>query len=100
MMRALLGIGATLIASVSASAAGRLDFGAWCSQVVRFDADRCLEGRAEDRLAYGTYLANTQTYENEMIRKQDSQRIESDRVNRMGDVTPDQSPVEGAADPR
>ena len=89
-----------LLLVAPASAAERLDFGAWCAQVARYDANRCLEGRAEDRLAYDRYLANVTRYENEWIKKQDGQRIEADRVNRMGDVTPDQSPVEGAADPR
>ncbi len=42
---------AGLFAAGGASAQG-LDFGAWCSDVGRFDANRCLEQRPEDKASY------------------------------------------------
>lgn len=99
-MKRILFVAAALLVAPSAAAAERLDFGGWCAQVARYPAERCIEAWAEDKLAYGRYLESVTTYENELIKKQDAKRIEAERVNRMGDVTADQSPVEGAADPR
>lgn len=93
-------LAAAVLLMAPAAAAERLDFGGWCSQIAKFSQDRCLEERAEDRLAYGRYLESIKRYDKELINKQNADQIESDRVNRMGDVTPDQDPVEGAASPR
>jgi hypothetical protein len=98
-MRRILWVAAALLVS-SAGAAERLDFGAWCAQIARYPQERCIEARPDDKLAYGRYLEAVTRYENEFIKKQDARRIEAERVNRMGDVTPDQDPVEGAANPR
>lgn len=85
------------LASVPASAASALDFGAWCSQIAKLSPDRCLEGQPEDRAAYDQYVEAVARFDNELIEKQSSQQSESDRVNRMGDVTPDRDSIEDAA---
>ena len=98
-MKRILWVAAALFIA-PAGAVERLDFGGWCAQIARYPHERCIEARAEDKLAYGRYLEAINTYEAEYIKKQDARRIESERVNRMGDVTADQEPTEGAASPR
>ncbi|MCC6920785.1 MAG: hypothetical protein IT548_16425 [Alphaproteobacteria bacterium] len=99
-MKRMVLVMASVLAVMPASAAQALDFGGWCAEVAHFSPDRCLEGQAEDKMAYDRYLKAIHLYDNEKIRKQNSRKIEADRVNRMGVVTSDQRPTEGAADPR
>ncbi len=73
------------------AAAQDLDFGVWCADIAHFDADRCAEERPEDKGAYDRYAASVHRFENEKLRKDESERILRDRVNRMGDVTQDQT---------
>lgn len=73
------------------AAAQELDFGVWCADIARFDADRCTEARPDDVAAYDRYAANVHRFENEKLRKSESERILRERVNRMGDVTQDQT---------
>jgi hypothetical protein len=98
-MKRILWVTAALL-TAPAGAVEHLDFGGWCAQIARYPQERCIAGLAEDKLAYGRYLEAINSYENEYIKKQDARRIETERVNRMGDVTADQAPTEGAADPR
>ncbi len=90
-MKRLAMMAAAALALGGAAAAEELDFGVWCSDVARFDADRCAEERPADKSAYERYAANVHTFENEKIRKQEAQRLLNERVNRMGDVTQDQT---------
>ncbi len=99
-MKRIVLITASVLAVMPASAAQALDFGGWCADVAQYSPDRCLEGRPEDKTAYDRYLKAIHRYDNEKIRKDNSRKIEADRVNRMGVVTSDQRPTEGAADPR
>ena len=46
-----------MAAFVAPAAAQELDFGVWCSDIARFDADRCAEERPEDKSAYERYAA-------------------------------------------
>ncbi len=80
-----------MAAFVAPAAAQELDFGVWCSDIARFDADRCAEERPEDKSAYERYAANVHSFENEKLRKDESERLLRERVNRMGDVTQDQT---------
>ena len=73
------------------AAAQELDFGVWCADIARFDADRCAEQRPDDTAAYDRYAANVHRFENEKLRKSESERILRERVDRMGDVTQDQT---------
>ena len=90
-----------LIAAFALALAGpalaqdELDFGAWCSEIARFPADRCVEQRADDVITYDRYAESVRTFEAEKIKKDEARRIETDRVNRMGDVTADQ--INGSA---
>ena len=80
-----------MAAFVAPAAAQELDFGVWCSDIARFDADRCAEERPEDKSAYERYAANVHSFENDKLRKDESERLLRERVNRMGDVTQDQT---------
>jgi len=73
------------------AAAQELDFGVWCSDVAHFDADRCAEARPEDKSAYDRYAASVHGFENEKLRKDEADRLLRERVDRMGDVTQDQT---------
>lgn len=61
-----------MAAFVAPAAAQELDFGVWCSDIARFDADRCAEERPEDKSAYERYAANVHSFENEKLRKDES----------------------------
>lgn len=83
---------AAVVSALSAPAAAQgLDFGSWCSEVARFSADRCAEERPEDKSAYDRYAANMHTFESEKMRKAEADRLLRERINRMGDVTQDQT---------
>lgn len=84
-------LAAAMLALGGAAAAEELDFGVWCSDIARFNADRCAEARPEDKAAYERYAANVHSFESEKLRKQEAQRLLHERVDRMGDVTQDQT---------
>ncbi len=90
-MKTFLAAAATALALTAPAAAQELDFGVWCSDIARFNADRCAEERPEDKAAYDRYAASVHTFENEKLRKVESERLLRERVNRMGDVTQDQT---------
>ena len=73
------------------AAAQEVDFGAWCSEIARHPEERCIEQRPEDKAAYDSYADSVRIFEAEKIKRDESRRIESERVNRMGDVTADQT---------
>ena len=73
------------------AAAQELDFGVWCADIARFSSERCLEERPEDKAAYDRYAKSVNGFEAEKMRKDEAQRILNERVNRMGDVTQDQT---------
>jgi hypothetical protein len=91
-MSAALVLGALLPAS-----AQDLDFGAWCSDIARHSPDRCSEARPDDKMAYDRYLESIELFNNELNRKTESRRIERERVDNMGDVTPDRDPGRDSA---
>lgn len=90
-MKTVLAAAAALIALAGPAAAQDLDFGVWCSDIARFDADRCAEARPEDKSAYDRYASSVHSFENEKLRKDESERLMRERVDRMGDVTQDQT---------
>lgn len=81
----------------AANGAPAPDFGAWCSDVAHYDANRCLENRPEDRAAYESFLTTTASFEGQAIERDNDRRVEAERTDRMGDVTPDQTRDRGAA---
>ncbi len=90
-MRAAFAAVAAVMLAGSPAMAQELDFGVWCSDIARFSADRCLEERAEDKAAYDRYAKSVHGFEAEKMRKQEAQRLLNERVDRMGDVTQDQT---------
>ncbi len=76
---------------ISPGATQALDFGAWCDEIARYPADRCAEALPDDKSAYDRYAESVNLFENEKIARDESRRIEAERVDRMGDVTPDQT---------
>ncbi len=83
-----------LTAPASAQA---VDFGSWCADVAHFDADRCLENRPEDREAYDAYVSRVALFQQEKYDRDEERRLETERTDRMGEVTPDQIRDRGAA---
>ena len=79
-----------LLVAGPAMAQDEVDFGTWCSDIARYPADRCIERQPEDVSAYDRYAESVRLFESEKIKKDEARRIETDRVNRMGDVTADQ----------
>lgn len=73
------------------AAAQEVDFGAWCSEIARHPEERCIEQRPEDKAAYDRYAESVRIFEAEKIKRDEARRIEAERVNRMGDVTADQT---------
>ena len=73
------------------AAAQELDFGVWCADIAHFSADRCLEERPEDKAAYDRYAKSVHGFEAEKLRKDEARRLLNERVDRMGDVTQDQT---------
>jgi hypothetical protein len=90
-MKTLFAASAALMLLAGPAAAQELDFGVWCADIAHFKADRCTEERAEDKAAYDRYASSVHSFENEKLRKQEANRIERERVDRMGDVTQDQT---------
>lgn len=90
-MKTVFAAAAALTLLTGSAAAQELDFGVWCADIAHFDADRCTEERPEDKSAYDRYAANVHSFENEKLRKQEADRLERERVDRMGDVTQDQT---------
>jgi hypothetical protein len=90
-MKSVLAAAAAVMILAGPAGAQELDFGVWCSDIARFNADRCAEQRPEDKSAYDRYAANVHGFESELLRKQEADRIMRERVNRMGDVTQDQT---------
>lgn len=88
-------IAAFALALSGPALAQEVDFGAWCSDIARYPADRCVEQRPDDVSAYDRYAESVRLFENEKIKKDEARRIETERVNRMGDVTADQ--INGSA---
>ncbi len=79
------------LALIAPAAAQEVDFGAWCAEIQRYPADRCAEARPEDKSAYDRYAESVNLFQNEKIARDESRRLEAERVDRMGDVTPDQT---------
>ena len=90
-MRTVLAASFAAMVMAGPAAAQELDFGVWCSDIARFSADRCTEERPEDKAAYDRYAKNVHGFENEKLRKDEARRLLNERVDRMGDVTQDQT---------
>lgn len=90
-MKTVLAAAAAVMVLASPARAQELDFGVWCSDIARFSVDRCMEERPEDKSAYDRYAKNVHSFENEKLRKQEAERLLRERVDRMGDVTQDQT---------
>ncbi len=87
-MKIFSGAAFALVLAGSATAQ-EVDFGAWCSEIVRYDADRCAERRPDDVATYDRYAQSVRLFEDEKLKLDEARRIETDRVNRMGAVTGD-----------
>jgi hypothetical protein len=88
-MKTLVGAAFAVILAPFALAQ-EVDFGAWCSEIARYDEDRCAERRPDDAAAYDRYAQSVRLFDDEKLKKDEARRIETERVNRMGDVTADQ----------
>ena len=94
-MRPLLIAAFALTMAGPALAQDEVDFGTWCSDIARYSADRCIERRPDDVTQYDRYAESVRLFQNEKLKKDEARRIETERVNRMGDVTADQ--ISGSA---
>ena len=88
---------AALLLIGASNAAPAPDFGGWCRDVAHYPADRCLENRPEDRAAYESFLTTTASFEKEALKRDSDKQVETERTDRMGDVTPDQTRDRSAA---
>lgn len=100
IIRSMAVTAALLLGSALPASAQDLDFGAWCSDIARHSADRCAEASPDDKMAYDRYLDSIQLFNDELNRKVESRRLERERVDRMGDITPDRDPGRNSADER
>ena len=100
MFRSMAVSAAVLLGAALPASAQDLDFGAWCSDIARHSPDRCSEASPDDKSAYERYLDSIQLFNDEQNRKIESRRLERERVDNMGDITPDRDPGRDSASER
>lgn len=84
-----LGLAALMLAPVAAQTVEDAEFQIWCLDVARADAQRCTANDPELTAAYQRFRERTAEFENEMKDKRERERLLSERVNRMGEISPD-----------
>ncbi len=77
------------VALAAPAAAQDSGFEAWCRDVMSYDAARCGQAAPEDIAAYSSYRSRAAAFEAEVIARESAERALRDRVDRMGDVSPD-----------
>lgn len=84
-----LGLAALMLAPAAAQTTEDAEFQIWCLDVAREDAPRCAANDPELVAAYQRFRERTAEFENEMKDKRERERLLSERVDRMGEVSPD-----------